>query len=45
VNDPAQRFVNLKACFFQALADAFERDQVEGLTDEDAIDQLSGILC
>jgi hypothetical protein len=25
-NDPARRFVNLKACFYQALADAFERD-------------------
>ena len=30
-NDPARRFVNLKACFYQTLADAFERDQVDGL--------------
>ena len=43
-NDPAQRFVNLKACFYQALADAFERDQIEGLTDEATIGQLAGIL-
>jgi hypothetical protein len=27
-NDPARRFVNLKASFYQELADAFERDQV-----------------
>jgi len=44
VNALAWRFVNLKACFYQAFADAFERDQVEGLTDEDTIGQLSGIL-
>jgi hypothetical protein len=43
-NDPARRFVNLKACFYQALADAFEHDQVEGLTDETTIGQLAGIL-
>jgi len=43
-NDPARRFVNLRACFYQALADAFERDQVEGLIDEETIGQLSGIL-
>jgi hypothetical protein len=43
-NDPARRFVNLKACFYQALADAFERDQIEGLTDETTIRQLSGLL-
>ncbi len=42
-NDPARRFVNLKACFYQALADAFERDQVDGLTDEETIGQLAGI--
>ncbi len=44
-NDPTRRFVNLKACFYQALADAFERDQIEGLTDEETIGQLSGLLC
>jgi hypothetical protein len=42
-NDPAGRFVNHKACFYQALADAFERDQVDGLTDEETIGQLAGI--
>jgi hypothetical protein len=35
------RFVNLKACFYQALAEAFERDQIEGLTDEETIGQVS----
>jgi len=43
-NDPARRFVNLKARFYQALADALERDQVENLTDEKTIGQLSGLL-
>ena len=42
-NDPAQRFVNQKACAYQTLADAFERDQVDGLTDEKTIDQLAVI--
>ena len=43
-NDPGRRFVNLKAGFYQTLADAFERDQVEGLTDETTIGQLAGLL-
>jgi len=43
-NDPAHRFVNLKACFYKALADAFERDQVQGLIDEETIGQLAGLL-
>jgi hypothetical protein len=43
-NDPARRFVNLKACYYQAVADAFERDQIEGLTDEMTIGQLAGLL-
>ena len=43
-NDPARRFVNLKASFYQALADAFEHDQIEGLTDEETIGQLAGLL-
>jgi len=43
-NDPARRFVNLKACFYQELADALERDQIEGLIDETTIGQLSGLL-
>ena len=43
-NDPARRFLNLKASFYQALADAFEHDQVEGLTDETTMGQLAGLL-
>jgi len=43
-DDPSRRFVNLKACFYQTLADAFERDQVEGLLDDTTIGQLAGIL-
>jgi hypothetical protein len=43
-DEPARRFVNLKACFYQALADGFERDQVEGLTDEATSGQLAGLL-
>ena len=43
-NDPAVRFVNLKAEFYQALADAFERDQIEGLADGATIGQLAGLL-
>jgi hypothetical protein len=43
-NDPAARFVNLKARFYQALADAFERGQVDGLMDETTIGQLAGLL-
>ncbi len=43
-NDPARRFVNRKAEYFQHLADAFEREQVEGLTDEATIGQLAGLL-
>ncbi len=43
-NDPARRFVNRKACFYQNLADLIERGQVEGLVDETTIGQLAGIL-
>jgi hypothetical protein len=43
-NNPAGRFVNQKARFYQELADALERDQVEGLTDEATIGQLAGLL-
>ena len=43
-NNPARRFVNLKAQFYQELADALERNQVEGLTDEATIGQLAGLL-
>jgi hypothetical protein len=42
--DPAQRFVNEKARFYQELADAFERGQVEGLQDDATIGQLAGIV-
>jgi hypothetical protein len=42
--DPARRFLNLRACFYQELADAFERDQIEGLLDETTIGQLAGLL-
>src|SRR6202011_874291 len=37
-------FGNLKAHYYQELADAFEKDQVVGLTDEKTIGQLAGIL-
>lgn len=43
-NDPVNRFANTKACYYQELADAFEKDQVEGLTDERTLGQLAGIL-
>jgi hypothetical protein len=43
-SDPARRFVNLKAAFYSSLADALERDQVDGLTDEETIGQLASIL-
>jgi len=43
-NDPARRVVNLKACFYQELADAFERGHIEGLADEATIGQLAGLL-
>ncbi len=42
--DPAQRFVNLKAQYYQELADALERDQVQGLRDDVTIGQLAGLL-
>ena len=41
---PARRFVNLKAEYYQALADALERDQLEGLSDETTLGQLASIL-
>jgi phage terminase large subunit len=43
-NDPNRRFANLKAFMYQTLADALERGQVEGLTDEATIGQLAGLL-
>lgn len=43
-NDSTSRFANLKAHFYQELADAFERDEIEGLKDEMTLAQLGGIL-
>jgi hypothetical protein len=43
-NDPRKRFVNQKAQFYQTLADAFERDQIDGLTDDETIGQLADIM-
>jgi phage terminase large subunit len=43
-NDPAGRFVNLKAQYYHELADAFERNEVQGLRDDVTIGQLTGIL-
>ena len=34
---------NLKACYYQIVADALERDQLYGLTDETTIGQLANI--
>jgi hypothetical protein len=42
-NDPATRFVNEKARFYQNLADFLERDEIEGLTDEETIAQLADL--
>jgi hypothetical protein len=43
-NDPSKRFANLKAQFYQTLADAFEHDQIDGLTDDETIGQLADIM-
>jgi hypothetical protein len=43
-NDPAKRFANQKAQFYQTLADAFEHDQIDGLTDDETISQLADIM-
>lgn len=43
-NNPAARFANHKAQYYQNLADAFQRDEVDGLVDEVTIGQLAGIL-
>jgi hypothetical protein len=43
-NDPARRFANDKALFYQGLADALEHDELQGLSDETTIGQLAGIL-
>lgn len=43
-DNPAQRFVNLKALYYQTLADSFERDEIEGLIDETSLGQLASLL-
>jgi hypothetical protein len=43
-NNPAERFVNLKAQYYQCLADAFELNQVHGLTDDVTLGQLANLL-
>jgi phage terminase large subunit len=43
-NDPSRRFVNLKAQYYQVLADALERDEVQGLRDDLTIGQLAGLI-
>ena len=40
-SDPAQRFVNQKAQFYQNLAEAFERGRIFGLTDALTFEQLA----
>ncbi len=42
-NDPARRFVNQKAHFYQNLADLLERGEIDGMTDEETIAQLAAI--
>ncbi len=42
-DDPNRRFANRKAQRYQVLADAFEHDQIEGLTDDQTIAQLGDI--
>jgi phage terminase large subunit len=41
--DPAERFVNQKAQFYQTLADASERDEIDGLTDDLTFQQLADL--
>ena len=42
--NPAERFANLKAHYYQTLADLLERDEIEGLTDETTIAQLASLV-
>jgi hypothetical protein len=42
-NDPSKRFANEKARLYQNLADVFERNQIDGLSDEMTIGQLADI--
>jgi len=43
-NNPAERFTNQKARYYQNLADAFENDEIDGLADDATIGQLAGLL-
>ena len=43
-DDPAKRFINDKARYYQRLADDYERDGIDGLVDDVTIGQLAGIL-
>ena len=43
-NNPAQRFVNIKAQYYQTLADAFELNRIDGLTDDVTLGQLANLL-
>ena len=40
-SDPARRFANRKAQYYQRLADAFEHDQLDGLDDDATVGQLA----
>jgi hypothetical protein len=42
-DDPSKRFANEKARLYQNLADAFERDEIDGLSDETTIGQLADL--
>lgn len=42
-NDPKKRFANEKARLYQNVADAFERDEIDGLRDEETIAQLADL--
>jgi hypothetical protein len=43
-NNPALRFANLKAQYYQTLADAFELNHVYGFTDDVTLGQLANLL-
>jgi len=41
MEDPARRFVNRKAQYYQRIADTLEHDALDGLTDDITVNQLS----
>jgi hypothetical protein len=43
-NNPPQRFINLKAQYYQTLADAFELNHIDGLMDDLTLGQLANLL-